>query len=236
MSEDTGKSSQWKAVHNEIASAVQAHRRADYATAFSMFKSLAENGHAESQFNLSRMYRLGQGVARDERCAVRWLEKSAQGGCPEAQLLLGMSYSLGDGVPQDDKQAAQWLAKAADQERPEAQFLLGCMYKYGRGVTLDNEKAVTWWKRAADQGSIGAQLMLGMHGGEYDALFASLEHVHGDDYRAMINRVYDGFARGSGGGVMLLPPDLASALDDAKQDPRGETWARLKAVMLLLQK
>lgn len=77
--------------------------------------------------------------------------------------------------------------------------------------------------------------MLGLHGGRLDAFFATLEHLHGSDYQAMINRVYDGFVRASRSEVMLLPMELASALDEARQDPRKDTWARLKWAMLLAQ-
>ena len=48
-----------------------AHSRGDYATALSLLRPLAAQGHAEAQYNLGGMYEAGQGVPKDDKEAVR---------------------------------------------------------------------------------------------------------------------------------------------------------------------
>ena len=47
-----------------VAEGVTAYHRGDYATALREFRPLAEQGLAEAQFNLGRLYDKGQGVRR----------------------------------------------------------------------------------------------------------------------------------------------------------------------------
>jgi hypothetical protein len=66
---------------------------------------------------------------------------------------------------------------------------------------------------------------------EQIAMFELLEQKHGDDYEAIINELYFGFARASRGKVMALRGELADAFEDAKKNPSAETWHRLKIAM-----
>lgn len=52
----------------------QAYRSGDFATAMKIAKSLAEQGHADAQYNLGVMYRDGQGVKKDDTQAVYWFQ------------------------------------------------------------------------------------------------------------------------------------------------------------------
>src|ERR1700730_13146340 len=53
-------------------------------------KARAEQGDANAQFTLGKMYANGQGMGRDYAEAVRWLRKSAGQGDAEAQYGLGV--------------------------------------------------------------------------------------------------------------------------------------------------
>ena len=75
--------------------AVAAYQRGDYATAIRKFRPLAEQGDAETQFNLGIMYDHGQGFRRDDAEAVKWWRKAAEQGIAEAQFNLGGMYSNG---------------------------------------------------------------------------------------------------------------------------------------------
>lgn len=66
---------------------------------------------------------------------------------------------------------------------------------------------------------------------EQVVMFELLERKHGNDYEAMINELYFGFAQASRGKVMALDVELADALEDAKRSPSAETWQRLKIAM-----
>lgn len=56
----------------------------------------ANQGNAESQFNMGRMYHFdNKGVIRDIRTAMQWYQKVADQGHTTAQLSLGVIYDIG---------------------------------------------------------------------------------------------------------------------------------------------
>ena len=122
----------------------------------------AEQGNADAQFNLGRLYHEGQSVPQNYVEAVFWFRKAAEQGVAEAQFNLGRLYHKGHGVPQDDAQSAAWYRKAAEQGDADAQFDLGRLYHKGRGVPQDDTQAAFWFRRAAEQGNAEAQYLLGL--------------------------------------------------------------------------
>lgn len=92
---------------------MDAYGKHNYEVALEKFKSLAEHGNMEAQFNLGVMYRQGQGVAPDDKQAVAWWTKAAEQGHTEAQDNLGLRYARGQGVAQDWIQAYKWFTIAA---------------------------------------------------------------------------------------------------------------------------
>ncbi len=125
-------------------------------------RSLANQGDAEAQFILGRMYAKGQGVQRNDKKAVKWYQLVANQGIAEAQVRLGTMYEAGRGVPQDYKKAMELYERVAKQGNAEAQAKLGTMYAKGRGVPQNYKKAVEWYRLAADQGNAEAQVSLGV--------------------------------------------------------------------------
>jgi len=89
--------------------AVAAYARKDYATAASLFRSLAAQGLASAQFNLGTMYEFGTGVAQDYKEAVRLYGLAAAQGLASAQFNLGAMYARGQGVAQDYVRAHMWF-------------------------------------------------------------------------------------------------------------------------------
>ena len=53
-------------------------------------RAKAENGDAQSQFNLGSWYAKGEGVAKDYVEAVKWYRKAAEQNSAEAQDALGV--------------------------------------------------------------------------------------------------------------------------------------------------
>ena len=75
----------------------------------------AEQGDAEAQFRLGRMYDHGVDVPKDPAETVRWYRLAAEQGDADAQYNLGVSYANGRGVPQNDVQAHMWFNLAASR-------------------------------------------------------------------------------------------------------------------------
>ena len=74
----------------------------------------AESGDPVAQFNLARLYVLGEGMAINREEFLRWCRTAAEQGLPEAQFTLGMCYRQGLGVAADEQEAARLLQLAAD--------------------------------------------------------------------------------------------------------------------------
>jgi hypothetical protein len=121
----------------------------------------AEQGDAEAQYNLGRIYANGEGVPPNAVEAVRWFRLGAAQGHADAQNGLGVMYASGRGVPQDDAEAVRWYRLAADQADGNAQFRLGGMYKDGKGVKQNYVEAARWYRLAAEQGHGNAMFTLG---------------------------------------------------------------------------
>ena len=121
----------------------------------------AEQGDANAQYELARLYYQGKGVAQNYSEAFNWYRKAAEQGNAKAQYGVGFMYEYGKGVPQNYAQAAYWCGKAADQGYAKAQFVVGWNYSYGEGVPRDYTKALALYRRAADQGDAFAQDAVG---------------------------------------------------------------------------
>jgi TPR repeat protein len=72
----------------QFEDAKSAYDRGDYATAYRLFKPMAEQGHDEAQYNLGGMYAEGRGVPQDYGKAAKWFRKAAEQGHAEAQYNL----------------------------------------------------------------------------------------------------------------------------------------------------
>lgn len=121
----------------------------------------AEQGDANAQSELARLYYHGKGVPQDYSATISLYRKAADQGNPKAQYGLAFLYQQGKGVPQDYPQALDWCRKAATQGFAQAQYALGYTYYAGKEVPQDYTEAASWYLRAADQGYAEAQTDLG---------------------------------------------------------------------------
>jgi hypothetical protein len=122
----------------------------------------AEQGDKEAQYQLGKAYINGDGVAKDPKEAVKWLQHAADQGHAEAQFNLGVSYANGEGVNEDAEEAVKWFRKAAEQGESKAQCALGASYQTGTGILKNPEQAASWYRKAADQGHPNAQFELAL--------------------------------------------------------------------------
>jgi hypothetical protein len=141
-----------------------AYRRGDFAEAMRLWLPLAQQGNADAQFALGRMYEKGQGVPHNFEAEVMWYRKAADHGNADAQSIVGDLLRTGIGIepqnygklgPVDYSQALIWLHKAADRGNADALTSLGWMYVLGEGVPQDYAQAHMWWNLAASRAPVG---------------------------------------------------------------------------------
>ncbi len=92
----------------------------DFASARVLCRPLAEDGLADAQFILGRMYQNGDGVSRDARRAAGWYRRAAEQGHADARFDLGMMYRYGIGVTRDPVEAYAWFELADRAGNTEA--------------------------------------------------------------------------------------------------------------------
>jgi hypothetical protein len=131
----------------DLESAKRAYEQKDYATALKEFTPLADQGKAEAQLYLGKMYMMGQGVLKDPDLAIKWLKASASQGNADAQFFLGSIYLL----PQTDvPEGMRWMRLSAEQGNKDAQYLVGKVYIQGlKEVARDPIQADMWLRLAA---------------------------------------------------------------------------------------
>jgi len=157
-----------------------AYGRGDYATAFHIWKNLANQGSQSAQYGLGELYSSGHGVSRDDVEAAKWNRMAAESGYVPAQSRLGAMYDEGRGITQNLSKAMKWYRKAAQQGDLSAQVSLGLIYGMGRGVPQNYFQAVKWFRLAAEQGDALAQYNLGLiYASGYDV-------VPKDDVQALV--------------------------------------------------
>ncbi len=157
-----------------------AYGRGDYAKAFQIWKSLADQGRHSAQYGLGELYSLGLGVPRDDLEAAKWNRMAAESGYIPAQSRLGVMFDEGRGLPRNLSKAMKWYRKAAQQGDLPAQISLGLIYGTGRGVPQNYFQAVKWFGLAAEQGDALAQYNLGLiYASGYDV-------VPKDDVQALV--------------------------------------------------
>lgn len=141
---------------------VSAYQRGDYVAAMGIFRTLAEGGNGDAQYNLGIMFDKGTGVRPDAKTAAEWYRRAANAGVVDAQCSLGIVLAEGRGVPKNSTAAVEWFRKAANQGDARCQWSLGSMYLNGTGVAQDYSEAMNWNRKAAEQGLAEAQQNVGM--------------------------------------------------------------------------
>lgn len=102
----------------QFQQAFDAAKKKDFATALKLWQSLAEQGDANSQYNLGLMYSRGEGVVRDDFEAVEWFKKAAEQGNGKALGALGFAYLNGEVVKQDRLKAKEYFGKSCEAKNP----------------------------------------------------------------------------------------------------------------------
>jgi serine/threonine-protein kinase len=141
--------------------AVAARKAQQPSKAVTLFQLAANRGEPRAMLELGKVYRSGDGVAKDVKQSVSWFEKAANAGNPSGMLYMGAMYAMGEGVPRDDRQAVSWYSKAAAAGNIAGMDALGQIYLSGRGVPKDYTEAVRWFRQAAAGGNPAGMFHLG---------------------------------------------------------------------------
>src|SRR5215470_2670884 len=110
----------------ELARLLARHDR-DAAAAAHWYRWAAEQGHAESAFELAGLHVVGRGVPRDRTEAFRWYRQASSLGHATAMRLMGVMLLRGEGTAADPALGIRWLEAAAQRADPEAPLLLGAL-------------------------------------------------------------------------------------------------------------
>lgn len=131
--------------------------RKDFAGAAAAFRIAAEQGSAESQFQLARLLFLGTGVEKNAKEARQWVEKAAGHGHILANAAYGqLLFDDGD----KDEEAFRMLMMASMNGIPSAAYYLGMCFEDGRGTARDIERAKDFYRVAAKGGIAQAKTAL----------------------------------------------------------------------------
>ena len=141
----------------DFQAGLDAYQAGDYATALKEFRSLAEQGNVDAQYNIGVIYHQVEGVTQDYKKALKWYRLAAEQGDVRAQHNLGNMYYRGQGVTQDYKEAAKWYRLAAEQGLALSQHDLGLLYEKGQGLTENYVIAHMWFNIAARDGNEAAK-------------------------------------------------------------------------------
>jgi ankyrin repeat protein len=98
------------ALADDLAAARKAIRLQQFTQAAELYRSSAEGGNSEAQYQLGNLYLLGRGVAKDEARAIRWLEQAA------AQNHAGAQFTLSQQLQKSAPERANELLQAAAKQ------------------------------------------------------------------------------------------------------------------------
>ncbi len=144
-----------------LALAQSADQASARQKAIADLKLVAYAGDVSAQVHLGVIYLTGDGVARDDVEAVKWLRKAADQDSPLAERYLAEMYFNGRGVPADMTEAAKYLRMAAEQDDAESEHNLAVLYTQGEGVPRNLKDAANWMRKAADQSFAAGQQGMG---------------------------------------------------------------------------
>ncbi|KAJ5860255.1 uncharacterized protein N7529_007565 [Penicillium soppii] len=144
----------------------------DPKEAFSLYRSAAKQGHAQSAYRVAVCCEIGQdeggGTKRDPFKAVQWYKRAAALGDTPAMYKMGMINLKGLlGQARNPREGVSWLKRAAeraDEENPHALHELGLMYESSGPndiVVRDEGYASQLFHQAAELGYKFSQFKLG---------------------------------------------------------------------------
>jgi TPR repeat protein len=132
----------------DVKAGVDAWQQGDYSRAVAEWRSLANAGDVDAQFNMGQAYKLGRGVPVDLPAATEWFRRAAAQGHARASdnygFLLFQQGQRADAMP--------YIRKSAERGEPRAQYILGTAMFNGDLAAKDWVTAYALMTRAAAAG------------------------------------------------------------------------------------
>lgn len=133
----------------------------DDAKANQFYREAAALGEVTAMRNLHGMYRGGNGVQKDLKEALMWLQRAVDENNPEALRIMGKFLAFGEeGTTPDPVRGASLLRQAALKNDGPAQELLGQLYEEGKGLPRDPVQAYVFYGLANHHGVGSARMKL----------------------------------------------------------------------------
>lgn len=123
----------------------------------------AESGNVDAQLNLGIAYAKGNGVKKDLKKAVYWLERSSKGNSARGTYLLARAYELGRGVKKDPRKAFEFMSRAEAMGIEVAKVNLGLYFRTGLGVKKDLLRSFQIFEELAESGHPVGMFILGLN-------------------------------------------------------------------------
>jgi TPR repeat protein len=147
----------WKIAENPLELGDRLFKEGKYDKALDLYTLSAEQGSAEAQNRLGRIYAEGNVVEKNPTKAMDWFRKSAMQGNVAGENNLGYMYEMQKKYPE----ALRWYLKSAYHGYAPAQYNLGLLYQYGCaekgcGIRKNKKEAEKWYKKSAEQGYLQA--------------------------------------------------------------------------------
>lgn len=112
----------------DIDDAVHAMREGNFAEAYCILRSHAQDGDPEAQYNIGWMYLNGYGLAINDSLALEWWQRASDQGYIDATFSMAMLYSLGEGqVTKDMDRAIDLYLLAAQEGHEDARLIINSM-------------------------------------------------------------------------------------------------------------
>lgn len=133
-----------------------------YDEAKAMWEDLAKKGNTTALINLANLYEQGNGVKKDKKEAMKYIQKAAELDDYRAQYELGIEYEKGIYVKRDINKAEYWLKKACENENSDAYLAYGIMLATAKGKGIENItkeqkiEALKWLNLAKKEGKTEA--------------------------------------------------------------------------------
>lgn len=138
----------------DLQSGQAAFNAGNYELSFSLWQTLATEGHADAQLFVGLSYANGWGINKSTKLAEVWYKKAANSGSAAGQFMLGLHYISGSDT--DLAKGVWWLEKAAANGDSSAQRFIKKAKQQGwfKGVTPEPGTATNKAKSLAqDEGS-----------------------------------------------------------------------------------
>ena len=117
--------------------------------ALELYTQAANKGLAEAQFQVGKMYYLGESGAKDYSSASMWFKRAARQRHAKAEYGLATCYMNGDGLPVNYDQALMYMRASALRGYVPAQRKLAELYSKGVLVEADSVEAKRWLDMSA---------------------------------------------------------------------------------------